>query len=639
MPPRRSRRLPRPVPLLVSLVVATAFVVPLAIVVVPRWDTARQLHRITSSDPGVRDRALARLVHRAADHPPLVRDVAARFADLPPDSVLPAYAAFSALDGEPVSPLTDAAVTALPRLGHADFTGLVRLLERRGQARRPAVTADAARRLDDADDTRFAELYLLLERLGGWARPPVSDDAWLRWIAAALGPDGTPVQPGVAPFVADRLADVPDLAADPRATTMVDRLLHADAPADRLAALPLAAGFVPLDPAYAPLVRGLLDDPDADVADAAERIVSLLDAPPPPDPPQPRMSIRRLRAPGDATHSADSPDSADGLTSAAPSDITPDNIVAVWRRVLSLPESPAAVAWWRDLAAMDLDDLLRRPVALAATYRLGSRALPPYSDDPGSLSEHRWKAVLAALEGAAPGSLELTVPDGMPHVVRPAALRAAREPDPAWLLDTLRLNDRPAARDVACVAAAETLGDEKLDTLIETLLVDPDPEGRISAAVLVGLTGRRIDLLQKWSGREQRQAVAVMMRVGLWMAGEDEAFGDTLPSMLGRAGLPDTTLMLAMLNGPPPGSERADRLAAVLERLNAMPVDGRLDLLGTRRWWAVLAPHLPASAPALSLWADGTLAREQLALLEAWSWLHRYDRTEGAEGPRGQGAE
>ena len=615
--------MPRLGPLLVSLVVATAFAVPLAIVVVPELETRRQMERLGGDDPAARDQAIAHLAREARDDPGLVKEVASRLRAVPGEAVPPIYAAFASAVDDP-GELPDAAVAALPRLEHADFTAVVRLLERQGEARRPPVLDEAAARLDHADDDRFAELYALLERLGGWERPRVSDDAWLRWIEAAMPPapgvdnteDGD--RPRFATFVADRLGEVPELAGDPRVIAMTDRLLSLPDPAERLAAMPLTVSFIPLHPAYEPMVREMANDEHPEIADAAERVILLLET----DSSEPRMSIRRL---GLAAHSAD------GLTSAAPSELTPDNVVGVWRRVLAMDDTAEARAWWRELAAMDLDDLLRRPVALAATYRLGSEALPPIDSDPDALTEHQWKAVLAALEGAEPGSVDLSVPDAMPHVVRPAALRAARDPDPAWLLDTLRLDDRPAARDVAVVTAAEVLPPEGLDLLIETLLKDPDPEGRMSAAMLVGLTGRQIELLEKWRQREQRQAVRLMMGVGLWMTGREPGLGEQLASMLGRAGLPETTLMLAMLNGPASAGVGADdgpgtaRLAAVLDRLNAMPEDQRLDLLGTRRWWRVLAPHLPDDAPRLSLWADGTLARDQLADLRVWSWLHRYD--------------
>ena len=79
---------------------------------------------------------------------------------------------------------------------------------------------------------------------------------------------------------------------------------------------------------------------------------------------------------------------------------------------------------------MDLDDLLRRSVALAATYRLGASAMSPLDDDPDVLTEHEWKAVLAAMEGIPPGSLDLTVPDEMPHVVRPRGAAGGPGPRP-----------------------------------------------------------------------------------------------------------------------------------------------------------------------------------------------------------------
>jgi hypothetical protein len=300
-----------------------------------------------------------------------------------------------------------------------------------------------------------------------------------------------------------------------------------------------------------------------------------------------------------------------------PSAITTDNYLTVWRSVLAAPDSPEHAAWFKQLAS----DLPREPqelgeVALAARYRQG---LPPPPLDLEHEDEFGWRFALAALEGSPTKSADLVLSDTMPHLLRPTAVRVASNADPDWLYDTLRLDDRPSTRDLAVRFAADHLGEEQVDTLIERLLEDPDPDGRMSAAMLSGVTGRQARLLHDWAGREQRFAVQRMMQVGLWMQGLADEMTPVLPAMLAREDLPETTLRFALLHGGQP-RPALDELLGPQADLGVA-----LELLGRERWWHVLRAYLPEGAAKFDLWADGQVAKEQLKILQAQWLLHRYD--------------
>lgn len=227
-----------------------------------------------------------------------------------------------------------------------------------------------------------------------------------------------------------------------------------------------------------------------------------------------------------------------------------------------------------------------------------------------------WSHVLIDLEARGVASVDLAFDPAMPHLVRVMATRAARDARPAWLLDTLRLNGRPAVRDLACVVAAERFAPAELLPLIRQLLADHDPDGRVSAAVISGLTGVGTSELRAAAERETDAATRHLLRVGLWMQQALPALDGRVAAMLGRTGLPDSTLMLALLR-------RGDRRAA-LDHLLARDDAGLIVLLRNNRWAHVLTAFLPPDAPRPLPGADPAVFVEQLADLRAWHALHRH---------------
>ncbi|MEM9882565.1 MAG: hypothetical protein AAF800_06590 [Planctomycetota bacterium] len=294
----------------------------------------------------------------------------------------------------------------------------------------------------------------------------------------------------------------------------------------------------------------------------------------------------------------------------------------------------AAVTAWAGLAGLrpplrdalepltgDGDEAVRRWVRRLLRVASGERRVESeVPDDPIGAASDVWSDRLRQFENAPLGRLDHVAFDpAMPHLVRVAAARAARDPEPAWLHDTLRLDGRAAVRDLACVVAAERFDGARLDALIGELLGGFDPDGRASGAVLVGLTGRKLASLRRAVDTERDPAVRVLLRVGLWMSGGDARFEDAqVVSLLGRAGVPDSTVALALLH--------RGRWREVLDALFRSPPGGSAGLdrrLRAERWAHVLNRYLPPAAPRpdpAAPWPDWVEQREDL---RAWHALHR----------------
>lgn len=232
------------------------------------------------------------------------------------------------------------------------------------------------------------------------------------------------------------------------------------------------------------------------------------------------------------------------------------------------------------------------------------------------LAARDWSSLLIDLETRDAGSVDVSFDPAMPHLVRVMATHAARDPQPAWLLDTFRLNDRPAVRDLACVVATRRFTPADLLPLTQQLLTDHDPDGRVSAAMLSGLTGVGTTDLRAASESEANPTTKKMMRVGLWMQGALPELDGRVAAMLGRSGLPETTLLFALL-------KHGDRRAA-LDDLLARDNASLTLLLRNQRWAHVLNAHLPSDTPRLSPRVDAALFAEQLEDLRAWHALYRH---------------
>ncbi|MEM1027600.1 MAG: hypothetical protein AAGJ38_05920 [Planctomycetota bacterium] len=236
-----------------------------------------------------------------------------------------------------------------------------------------------------------------------------------------------------------------------------------------------------------------------------------------------------------------------------------------------------------------------------------------------------WTQWLNTLDAQAPASIDITFDDAMPHQVRIAAVRAGRNAEPALLLDTLRVNDRAGLRDLAVVTLAQRFDSGELELFIERLILDHDPDARLSGAVLSGLTGTGRQALGAATKRRNPVAVRRGIEVGLWMQGQRPELDGQLEPLLGSSVLPDSTLLLAMLHG---GQSRValDHLLALGTDQPNDPSEAlqrTLSLLTTERWSAVLTTYLPDRAPALWSPTDSAAVATWIADLRAWHALYR----------------
>lgn len=251
----------------------------------------------------------------------------------------------------------------------------------------------------------------------------------------------------------------------------------------------------------------------------------------------------------------------------------------------------------------------------------------PFADYTTSRDTNTWHTKLIELDALASASIEITFDDAMPHHVRIAAVRVGQNADPHWLLDTLRINDRSALRDVALLTLAQRFTAEQLGPFVVELLQDYDPEARLSGAVLSGITGLGADALETASRRERSTVLRRGMLIGLWMQGRRPELNGQIPSLLGSEVAPDSTLLLAMLHGGERraaldhllaiGADQSEDTAEVLRRTTA--------LLRTERWSRVLNAYLPPTAPAIPLDAEDHVFAGQLADLRAWHALFRFE--------------
>ncbi|MEO1237235.1 MAG: hypothetical protein AAFX76_10655 [Planctomycetota bacterium] len=243
-----------------------------------------------------------------------------------------------------------------------------------------------------------------------------------------------------------------------------------------------------------------------------------------------------------------------------------------------------------------------------------------------------WQVSLTEWERRAPGSVEIDFTREMPHLLRPTAVVAATTPSPDWVIDTLRLDGRPAARDRACLAAVRRFDGPDLDALIEALITGHDPEGRMSAAALAGLSGRWGVRLAEAISSERDPAVRRVVAAGAWMVSPVMWPAEDPALWLGRSGLPETTLMLAMLH-------RGDWIA-VVDRLvgrDAEPIPAAtIELLIARRWIDVLGAYLPPEAPPVDPSSTPASVVGQLLNLRAWAASHRTTPMKAAIPPRAQ---
>lgn len=394
------------------------------------------------------------------------------------------------------------------------------------------LVAGAKERLTAEDDQAFIELVILLDRMGRWALDEVSIDAWLRWLAhVAKDADGE-----ARLLAAQRLADLPQLAADPRVIEVFETLIHdkdaevrynvlvtaaemwgaaktqaqADA-ADRYARLIydaaynghgqvafhgyLFAGFVEppstpvmIDPKIGPPHP---DSLDADLArlwfraktKAEDRFVS------------PDRWTPEWRAMGCyVAPMVDQKRAAEALAAiikAGPSAVTKENQLMFWRAMLAMPlrsddddksARNALVAFLTSCNDEDYKSDLLRPLILSCFYRdreliaelARSRSnLILELDDP-QIMLAMWEGVATAVGEARAKPLGVPITDQLGPALRLAALRAVAEPKIEDFIPLL-LHESENIRDVGCITAIERLSKAEAAALIRLLWRPADP--------------------------------------------------------------------------------------------------------------------------------------------------------------------
>lgn len=524
----------------VSLLIAAAIVVPLAVVGVSVARRNIQLDRMASPDLVLREHALNAFIRQAPHDPRWVAGLAQRLEGFPDDAIVPAVNAMRAAGvGDDIG-FHDELARTFPGLSDDVFLAVTPLFLEAQPAGRLAVIAESMTRLRSApDEPARARWVALLDSMHAWNSPAVPIDLYVDWLAQGVDAE----LPALREHTARRLGDLPINQPGIDATLVAAplRTLLADGdPQVRTAALRATAGYLPRHAAFLADIQRAASDTDPQVRSTAERL----------------------------------------------------------RRVWSQSQLDAA-----------------------------SRKPQPFADSTPSRNTNTWHTKLIELDALAPASIEITFDDAMPHHVRVAAVRVGQNADPHWLLDTLRINDRSALRDVALLTLAQRFTAEQLGPFVVELLQDYDPEARLSGAVLSGLTGLGAQSLETASRRERSAVLRRGMLIGLWMQGRRPELNGQVPSLLGSGVVPDSTLLLAMLHG---GEQRA-----ALDHLLALGADQSGDtaevlrrttaLLRSERWSRVLSAYLPPTAPKLPLDAGDPVFAGQLADLRAWHALFRFE--------------
>ncbi len=405
----------------------------------------------------------------------------------------------------------------------------------------PNLLPGVIEQMAEADDENFYQIVQALDTAKRWGRPAIPDDPWLRWLAMMIS-EGGEASRKLAPL---HLADLPELADDPRVVKMLKGLTQDKKAPVRYQALLAAAELygaadnrqpyedmivdrtddaAPKTARQAWLMLGLIN-PHSGVAanwrdrptDVAEAIIWAATRTNP-DVPRPAIDALadkaadvKLRAiAAYALSYSKTSDANDALVKLILDDANDPNAArqaVAWRAILSVrldqanENDPAAQALlaYRDRPKND-------PLYLSAVHRLG--AVAPVLDiqrpailddddaDPDKLAEHpdvvRWQhlnlVALARFEGMTPGERDVALTGGMLPQTRLAALAVTKNLNPDDLVPFMRASSM-SVRDRACMIAATRLTRQQQADLAVRLLRDFDADAKISGAVLAGLTG------------------------------------------------------------------------------------------------------------------------------------------------------
>lgn len=533
---------------------------------------------------------------------------------------------------------------------------------------RPAVLEGAIRKLNTAQDTHFTPIAQALQAAGKWDRPTVGDDAWLRWIGMLIEGGNEEARIAATQHLA-AMVDTVDHEALARQLVKLADDESADVRINVLIAAAELAGVTHCEKSVQPMIAGFTADPEPEIARHAWIFCGLLgtDAPQPESisrtPPRvaeaalwSRVMVDPTRTSGLLVTSRDAPDPMTRAAAAYALSFTPapegeahvlaqvainhsqDGEVELvgWRAILGTPNA-SHLRHMHDVIADYEPPEAWLPVRLALLYRLGDPALLPAElSEPNAAFE--W---LAVAEGHDLAGVVERVPDAAPLLLRVAA--AGREFGPsAAVLEPAYRSEIPTLRDIAAVRTAAGLPQSDpadAAALTRSLLADYNDDAKKSGAILAGMTRTNLDLLRKRYEAEDMHDVRMVMRLGLWMAGQDAGMNATVArSMLAREDLGiGSTVLLAMLHRGLEDPLAAREALDYLFNPRGDPSVDLVELFDKFRWWYVMEAYLPQlfdePAPPFWLWADPALQRFQVDVLRDWYLIHRHTLAEPAQAP------
>jgi hypothetical protein len=534
----------------------------------------------------------------------------------------------------------------------------------------PRVLPGAVRALAVPDEANFVQLVQVLDMVGRWRREHIPLDPWLRWIEL-LGDDQDPESRILA---AQAVADLTPDHADPRLANLLGRWITDSDERVRFNALVASAelaGVAADRKPYEALLAQATSDAQKQIAREAWLLLGLLDpeigvrgnweqaALPvaaamlwstvrshPGEPVAALEALEPTRPPAlraaamYALGLSDAPAARQAIAAQlqiAPNQVDEFKQVITWRAMMSA-DADSATRWLEPQAVRSADPLAA-PIIFAAANRFPGALVQRIDVNDLAAAPITLLAVLEGWDMKRDGPLAVQLPDPAPDLLQLAAAAVARDVTAVPWRQLLELSQAPL-RDAACVIAIDRLSRDELSQLVEALITSFDDRGKMSGAMLSGLTGLHADLLRKRAAKEDVWSVRMVQQMGLWMQGQQPADATfTLDNALGlltRDDLPTSSVLLALLQREPKvamdylltprADERMFRAIALDPEAPADSEISLLTLLDQYRWWRVLSRYLPPEAPRLNWWADADAKQFSVDLLRDWHLLHRHRR-------------
>jgi len=428
----------------------------------------------------------------------------------------------------------------------------------RRAADRPRVLQGAVRALDVGDEQNFLQIANALQRSGQWRYPAVGADPWLRWIDV-LGRDSD-AESRIA--ACQHVAQLADLADDPRPAAMLGRWLSDDSDEVRYNALIAAAELVALAKnrwPYESLIVATADDARPVIAGEAWLFIGLLEL--------------------DADLPADWQTRPPYLAQAI-----------AWANGLFKPQPPLVPAD----STQPLQQLEAMPIG---QQRVAIRA---------DMTDTLRLAAVAVTSDPQPKDLLRVFNSPLPFVRDRACVVAAerfsREQNEALIGSLLSDYSDDAKCSGAILAGLTGLGGELLDRKMQ----DEDI-----------WSVQQIHKLGLWM---QGRLPQMQRQVALLLTRDDLPTTTILLAMLHK----DRTAALDYILSPRTDEPQFSTEALNLPEDEGDQPVALIKLLIHYRWWHVLKRYLPDDAPPLWLWADDQLQQFQLDILRDWYLVNRH---------------